>query len=384
MYFCVVKTLSKYSAILLLFLLIFNNLNGLSAKSNDTIIVKNLQIEIKASYGFMLCHHPEMNFFKAHFPLYELSLQQATFGRKSWQSKANYPFVGITFLYSGLGGFKEIGSVYALYPYMSFNCLKSHKNQLNLKLGIGLGILTKVFDAKDNPKNTFIGSHANAAINLMAEYNRFITNRLSISAFIGFTHFSNGARRAPNNGINIPNAGLSAKYFLNEPKPYIPKRNTDNQQYKGWSRENISIYAAFTYSVKDIDEYMGYGKLWSVYAIHLNGLKRLSEMSRLGIGVDVLYDLTDIDVLKHQGIQAKPIEILKPGINVAYEIAFGSTSFLFNVGCHLAGKDMGDGRIYQKIQAMQTINKYIFVTCGVVTHFGWADNFCFGLGYRFN
>ena len=378
------KFFSKYSIILLLILLIFNNLNELSAKSNDTILVKNFQVEFRASYGFLLCHHPEMKYFKAHFPLYELSLQQATFGRKSWQSKSNYPFVGITFLYSGLGGFDEIGRVFALYPYMTFNCLKSHKNQLNFKLGIGLGILTKVFDAQTNPKNTFIGSHANAAINLMAEYNRFITNRLSVSAFVSFTHFSNGARHAPNNGINIVHAGVSTKYFINEPQKYIPRQNIGNQQYKDWSWDNISLYAAFTYAVKDIDEYMGYGRIWSVYALHINGLKHITEMSRLGIGIDVFYDATDFEVLKHKGISAKPIEIMKPGINVAYEIAFGSTSFLFNVGYHIAGKDMSDGRLYQKIQAIQSINKHIYATCGLVTHFAWADHFCFGLGYKFN
>lgn len=351
--------------------------NILSAKTNDTIFVPNLQVELRGSYGFMICHHEEMHYFVSHFPIYELSIQQATFGRKSWQSKSNYPFVGITFLYSDLGGFKEVGSVYALYPYMAFNCLKSPKNQINLKIGIGLGLITNHYDPKTNYKNTFIGSHANAAINLMAEYNRFITKRLSLSVFVSFSHFSNGARRAPNKGINIAHAGLSAKYFLNEPRHHIPKQNVE-------IKKNFSFYFAFTYSIKDIDEFKGYGKNWSVYALHVNAMKRLTEMSKLGMGIDVSYDLTDFEVLKHKGFQANSIEILKPGVNVAYEICFGSTSFLINIGCHLAGKDMSEGYIYQKIQAMQNITKHIYATCGLVTHFGKADNFCFGLGYRIN
>lgn len=356
-----------------LFILLISN--TLSANSNDTVLVKNFQVEIRASYGFLICHHPEMKYFKAHFPIYEMTLQQATFGRKSWQSKSNYPFVGITFLYSDLGGFKEVGSVYALYPFMAFNCLKSHKNQINLKLGIGLGVLTNHFDAKTNPKNTFIGSYANAAINMTAEYNRFITNRLSLSGFIAFTHFSNGARKAPNKGINIAHAGISAKYFINEPHRYIPKQTTE-------IKRDISITVSLTYSIKDIDEYMGYNRNWPVYTLHVNGLKRFTEISKFGFGVDVFYDKTDFEVLKFKGISAKPIEILKPGINIAYEMCFGSTSFMINVGCHITGKEMGEGRIYQKILAIQNITKHVFATCGLITHFGWADNFSFGLGYR--
>ena len=384
MYFCAMKFFSGNIVLTLLFLLIFNGLNEVSAKTNDTILVKNFQVEIRSSYGFMICHHQEMKIFKSHFPLFELSIQQATFGRKSWQSKSNYPAVGVSFLYSGLGNFKEIGSVYALYPYITFNCLKSVKNQLNLKAGIGFGYLTTTYDAKTNPKNTFIGSHANAAISLAVEYNRQITNRLSASVFIGFTHFSNGARRAPNNGINIAHAGISAKYFINQPATRLPRQNNDNKQYKSWKWENISFYAAFTYSFKDTDEYMGYGKSWSVYNLQLNAFKRLTEMSKLGIGFDLVYDQTDKVVLDFKEISYTDVELIKPGLNIAYEIAFGSSSFVINVGYHLAGKDMSEGHLYQKINALQKISKHIFATCGLTTHFGWADYFGFGLGYRFN
>lgn len=375
------KFLLRHSIFLFLFLLIFNSL---LAKTNDTILVRNFQIELRPSYGLLLCHHPEMKYFKAHFPMYEISIQQVTFGRKSWQSRSNYPTVGISLLYSDLGGFKEVGEVYAAYPFISFNCLKSQRNQLNIKLGIGYGYLTNHFDAKTNPKNTFIGSHSNAAISISAEYNRFITNRLSLAAFMGFAHFSNGARVSPNKGINIVHAGINAKYFLSEPKKHIATQPKDNQQYKPWISRNMSYYFAFTYAIKGINEYVGYDKQWGVYNLHVNCLKRVTEMSKFGIGFDLVYDMTDIEVLKTQEIPYTPIDIFKPGVNLAYEIAFGSSSFLVNFGYHIAGKEMGEGRIYQKLCAQQSITKHLFATCALVTHFGWADNFYFGLGYRIN
>ncbi|MBP5643919.1 MAG: acyloxyacyl hydrolase [Bacteroidales bacterium] len=357
-------------------------INNLSAKSNDTIIEPNLQIEFRASYGFTICHHPEMKVFSTHFPIFELNVKQVTFGRKSWQSKANYPSVGLSFLYTGIGEMPEIGRAFALVPHITFNCLKSQKNQINFNLGIGVGYLTKTFDPKTNPKNTFIGSHFNAAINISAEYSRMITNRFGMSAFIGLTHFSNGSSRTPNNGLNIAHAGIAAKYFINEPKQRIPKQPSDNQQYKSWDKQNLSLYLALTYSRKDIDEYLGYGRSWSAYNIQINALKRLTEMSKVGVGFDLVYDCTDKEVLRHKDIEFTDFEILKPGINAAYELALGHTAFIFNFGCHVGGKDLCEGRIYQKFNMTQDIWKGIFATISLTTHWGWADYIGFGIGYK--
>jgi len=367
---------------ILLILLIFSNIEKSSAKNNDTIFVNNIQVELRTSYGFILCHHTEMNYFRAHFPAFELSVQQATFGRKYWQSRLNYPAIGFTLFYSELGGMPEIGRAFALYPHISFNFLKSKKNQLNLKLGVGVSYVTEKYEAKTNPKNTFVGSNFNAALAASFEYNRMITNRLSLSLFAGLTHFSNGATRAPNNGLNIAHGGISAKYFISEPQAKIPKQHTDNQRFKKWSKENLSLYTAITYSKKDIDEFMGYGMSWSVYHFQINALKRCGEISKLGLGFDLVYDQTDIDVLKHQGIDCEPVEILKPGINAAYELIMGSTSFIFNFGFHISGKEMGEGRLYQKIGIMQSIGNRFFATAVLNLHFGWADYIGFGLGYR--
>ena len=205
-----------------------------------------------------------------------------------------------------------------------------------------------------------------------------------MSAFVGFTHFSNGSSRTPNNGMNIAHAGLSAKYFINEPKQRISRQLTDNKQFKTWEKKNISLLFGFTYSQKDIDEYLGYGMSWSAYNLEINAMKRLTEMSKIGIGFDLVYDCTDKEVLRQKGIAFDDIEILKPGINAAYELSFGNTSFIFNFGCHIAGKDLCEGRVYQKLNITQNIYKGIFATIALTTHYGWADYIGFGLGYRIN
>ena len=361
-------------------MLIINSFDTVSAKSNDTINSRcdkyNLQVEFRPSYGFIITHHPEMQYFRAHFPMFEFSIQNVTYGRSYYQKSFNYPAFGITFLYSDLGNMPEIGCVYAIYPFLRFNLLKSRKNELNFKFGIGPGYLTKIYDAQENPKNTFIGAHLNATIHLSLEYNRFITDRLSLSAFIGFTHCSNGARRTPNNGINMAHAGISTKYFIHEPKERLPQKDVE--------RPKTSFYVAFLYMIKDIDEYTGYNDYFSVYNIQAYYMWRLTKVSKLGVGCDLVYDMTDREVLKFKGIEFNDFEILRTGINVSYEFCFDDTSFFIVAGTHLSGKDLSEGYLYQKICAKQNLTKHFFITCALTTHFGWADFFTMGAGFRIN
>lgn len=354
------------------------------AEGGDTIRDNNLQIELRTSWSFLICHHQVMNIFKSHFPIFEMSIQNVTYGSKTWHQLFNYPAVGVTVIYSGVGGMPEIGSIFGAYPHMSFNFLKSRKNMLNARLGVGVGYATKKWDAHDNPKNTFLGSHVNALFSINLEYSRAVSRRTQLSLYTGMTHMSNASSRCPNNGLNLWQFGLSGRYFLEQPKERLPLETVDNEQFKSWKNNNISWYVSFLYSIKDIDEYMGYGRHWSVYNLQLNVLKRVSQSSKIGGGIDLVYDMTDEAIMELKGTEYKQIEILKPGVNVAYELALKSTSFLFNFGYHVGGKELSGGRIYQKLSLKQNISDHLFLAVGLTTHWGWADYLGFGFGFKIN
>ena len=378
------KILKPFYITLIALSIILGTASESIANDNDTVARANLQIEMRIAYGFNVCHHPEMYRFRAHYPLFELGVQHDTYGNKSWQQLLNYPSVGVTLLYSGLGGFKELGSVISIYPYLKFYFNKGTKNKIALKTGVGIGYLTNKFDPVTNYTNTFVGSHFNAALNIALEYKRMLSDRLSLALNAGLTHFSNGSMRTPNNGLNIMNAGLSACYFIDKPQQLIKREPRNDQTFKSWGKENISYYFSFTYAIKDTDEYLGYGKTWSVYCINANVLKRVSRLSKLGIGIDISYDETDKAVLFKDKIAYRDFELLKPSISVAYELMMGSTSILLNAGCHLYAKEDSEGVLFQKLFLKQNLGERIFITCGLTTHFGWADNFSFGIGYKIN
>ncbi len=342
-------------------------------------LIQNTEIDTRVSYGFYAHHHFEMSSYSAHFPSFELSIQKQTYGKSSWQSYFNYPTIGVTALYSGLGNIDIIGKAYAIYPFINFPFNKSKTNTFGLRFGVGLGYITEKFDLTSKYHNIYIGSNFNAAINIALEYKHYLSNRFKISVFAGLTHFSNGCSNYPNSGINIINAGAGLTYLLTNPHSYIPK-SEDNDNYL--KTIDCEYYIGISAGIKRI-EYNQKENI-GVYHIDFYIMDRISNLSKIGLGFDLVYDATDnISIIDDYGYQRFTfIEMLKPGISLAYELMMGDASFLFNFGYHPYGLDMSFGRWYQKIAMKVDLGNYIYGKITLNTHFGVADFIGFGIGLR--
>ena len=344
----------------------------------DSLLI-NSQIEIRTSYAFFIHHHFEMTSYPAHFPMFELSFQKQTYGKQYWQAYFNYPTIGFSAFYSNLGNIDIIGKAYALYPFINFPLNKSKTNTFSFRMGVGLGYLTNKYHPTENFHNTSIGSNVNAAISLTFEYKRYLSERYKISVFAGLTHFSNGSSTEPNNGLNIINAGLSATYLLKDAEEYIPKQYSQ-QDFKKIKPE---FYIGLSYGTKRILVFQE--NYTSVFNLEFYVLDRISNLSKIGFGLDLVYDATDnIYVKNYYGYNFEPtfLQLLKPGISLAYELLMGDASFLFNFGYHPYGLDMSYGRWYQKLALKVDIGKFIFGKITLNTHFGAADFIGFGIGVK--
>lgn len=342
-------------------------------------LMQNMEIDLRLNYAFFAHHHFEMTGYGAHFPMFELSLQKQTYGNASWQQYFNFPTIGLTAFYSNFGNIDVLGEAYALYPFINFPFNKSKINTFGLRFGVGLGYITKKFDPQTNYHNTSIGNHFNAAISITFEYKRAISERTNLAFFAGLTHFSNGCSYIPNAGINIINAGLSASYMLSNEQTYRYKNVSKNDAFKKIEPE---YYLGLSYGTKRI-EYAQKGNT-SVYDLEFYLMDRFSNLSKFGIGLDVVYDATDNIVLmdEYGNVDYSFIEKLKPSISLVYELLIGEASFLLNFGYHLYGLDMGYGRWFQKLGFKINIGEYLYGKIALNTHFGVADFVGFGLGIR--
>jgi len=342
----------------------------------------NFQLETRIHGGVFLQHHFEMKRFDAHFPMIEISLQRATYGQSQWEALYRYPMIGISYIYADLGNSKALGNAHALFPFINFPLNPDLDNSLNLKLGLGLAYLTNKFHPTENYQNFAIGSHLNAAVSIYFDFRKKINSRSNLILSAGLTHFSNGSMKTPNFGLNILSVSAGYAFFLKKPNPYLSRKLLPElYKFEFDGKKWISTEAQLTTGLKDMSQETGQSHF--VYNLAINALKRISMKSKVGIGFDLTYDASDKDILAQKGISfEKEWDLAKPGVNLAYEMLLDRTSFLFNVGMHLAGAERSEGDIYQKLALKHLFTDQLFGTIALTVHFGKADYIGFGIGYR--
>ncbi len=340
--------------------------------------------EFKMHYGFFASHHLELNIFRSHFPAFEFSIEKATWGKNRWEIVYAYPIIGLSIWYSPLGGFEEVGSAIAIYPFINFPLVKDEKQSLNFRLGVGLSYLTNHFHQTKNYKNFAIGSHLNVAGSLYLEYRRKVSKMITLSAGAGLTHFSNGAMKTPNFGMNLITANIGMTAYLKTPNPQLSNKILPKlYPFEFDGKKSLDFDVSISLGMKDMTQQVG--ERFLVYALTANIFKQVSWKSKIGIGIDLTYDASDKYLLEWNGNPAENNwQILKPGINAAYQLIISRISFVFNFGYYLAGKEKSEGSVYQRLTLRYLFTDQFFAKIAINSNWGKAEYVGFGIGYQLN
>jgi len=342
----------------------------------------NLVLEGKVYYGFIARHHVGMEIYNSHFPSFELSLSKATYGKKFWEQMFNYPWIGISWWYSNLGSSDYLGTVNAIFPYLNFPLVETDRVKIGFRLGAGVGYHNKKFERLDNYKHLSIGTHLNFAGNLMLDFRWHPSERLVVTSGISLTHFSNGAVKLPNYGLNIPGISVGIGYWLqkaNKPihRPlYSPVKPAELDMHR-----IIQFDITGNVGFKNMEAV--FGGRYMVFSVFGNIFKPVSYKSKFGIGFDVSYDASDKLILERSNmIVTNQLSMIKTGFSFAYELEVGRLSFDLNYGFYLSGIDKSDGTVYHKLSMRYDITKHIFANITLKTHWGKADYIGWGVGYK--
>ncbi len=341
----------------------------------------NLLLEGRVNYGFMINHHLEMKIFNAHFPSFEINLGKETYGRERWQSMYGYPFIGISYWYSQMGNSQFLGSANAVFPYVNYPIIRNNKHELNFRVGLGLAYLTECFDRLENYKYIAIGSHVNAAINLMAEYRWRFNPRMNAAVGLALMHFSNGSTKTPNYGINTPSINLAFAYRLSKENTYMNRKVMPSlYTFEFPGTKSIDFSFGATAAVKDMGS--EYGRTFMIYNFSGSVIKQFSFKSSAGIGFDYTYNESDFyfaDLYKIP-YESKS-ELMRLGVGPVYQLSMSKLSYSFGLGFYLKGK-LAPTHSYFKLGLQYQITKGLFANLTLRTHFGQADFVGIGLGYK--
>ena len=248
---------------------------------------------------------------------------------------------------------------------------------LGFKAGGGIGLIEKPYDRVTNFKNKAIGTKLNAAINLTPEARFFYNKKISFTTGLSLTHFSNGAFKTPNLGINITTVNTSVSYRFGN-KLALPPRDSATAPLQ----KKTEFYMIGAIGFKE-NSPPG-GPKYAAYTLSVSAAKIISHKSRISAGLDLFYDSSLREQFGRDSIFNVPASHLsRAGLNVGYELGLGNLYFPVQSGIYMVTKYKEDGFIYSRIGARYTIKEHLIINLTLKTHFGVADYIESGIGYKF-
>lgn len=345
---------------------------------NTSMFDEGLFWEAGFHYGTLWPHSKSLeHLFRSHLSLFQFTAFKSTSGSRNWHQLYGFPDIGLGIMTGDLGYPQVLGRVWAVIPQVRIPVAGTNKLQLTLRHGFGLGYLTRSFDRLENYRNNAIGSHLNIAFMSRLELGVSLGKNMRLSAGVGLMHFSNGAVRKPNKGVNIPLANLGVQWGGRETPP--KKSHADPEEMAGTEQVFYSFSLAGGVSRIDHQDETLYG----AFSLGSSVSIPLSPKRRLGIGADLFLNGADRQILGRE-LPETPSwsRVLKAGIHLGYEQVFGRLDFLLHTGYYLHARQKDHGPIYNRIGFRYQAGRHYTVQLGLKTHVFTASYIELGAGFR--
>jgi hypothetical protein len=284
-----------------------------------------------------------------------------------------HPTFGLGF-YAATFNRPEIGSPYALYGFVDFPFWnKNQKWQWLYSMAMGLSYNFNPYDSEKNPLNTLIGSRQNAYIHFHSRVKHQISNRISFGMGLGFTHFSNGAYRLPNTGLNKISWLLGVEYRTSRDKSVdtdqsLPAYSRKKQSTVYWSNglKNFRPGGAIYWKTG-----FGFSRTWSI-----------DHRYRIGLGTDLFFRSGTPNLTNSMNTKENA---WSSGIYAAWEWVITERLYMpLNIGTYLHDyTENGEKhRLYERIGLRYHINHQIYMGISIKAHLQSADFTEWTIGFR--
>jgi len=348
----------------------------LSAQNEQVSSPGTAEIQGSFHYGFVIAHRPAMiHLQKRHVRGFEIRYFKQTEGTKPWQQLYNFPLLGCTFNYFNFGNEDELGVGFALLPTLKFPLIQRNHLRLTINLGIGIGYATKKWEIDENYKNLAVGSNVNAVVSTGFKARFFTSKRTQLETGIDLTHFSNGAAKIPNLGLNMASINLGLVKYFGERKTF----NRDTIKFEK-SKPEISAYLSFGKKSIDPPDSKPHG----VMVLNVDVHKKITRKSAIGLGAVYFLDTSGRSILEKDSVYKNGLSAnSRVGIHGSYGLVVGDWSGYFQTGVYLYNLIKIDGSIYSKLSLRYAINDHLFACFNLKSHYAKADYFEYGIGYKF-
>lgn len=225
-----------------------------------------LVIGLHGSYGFIIPHSKKIEPLSYSNPFsIELNLALHLTSENIWKYCFCYPRLGAAIHYVDFDNPQEIGSAWAIYPYIEPFIGAGRRLSMAVRFGIGVSYQTTIYDEISNPRNLFFGSHWAFIAMLNASLNYRLTDNMIGRFAFNYNHISNGGTIKPNLGINYPLFGLGIDYILNPYDFEEREKNRDIILNPDRDRFDIAVFFSGRESPR-FDRWFGVYGIWGGYS----------------------------------------------------------------------------------------------------------------------
>ena len=386
--------------ILLFLILSFGSSKGMVSKPDSLEIRKNFSFSAAAQYGRVLATNPYLKTANApgdkyiEFEAVSFQILRQTTGDDLWERDFGYPSYGLGIYSARFIDNNDFGAPIAVYGVFKGPFKRWNKFSFNYESGFGLTFNWHSFNPSQNDYNPSLGAKESVFIDLGINLTYELSRHFDLGLGYSFTHFSNGALKSPNMGLNTFSPKVSLSYTINRvnhplAKPtlpfYIRKTSIDFLVFGGV--KNV------IYPGSDVDTITKYkGVYYPVFGVMTVINRRINNKSKLGIGMTLGYDGSDnsaifVDKGKLEPSEGFHANRLSVSIFPSYELVINKLSVVIQPGFYIIRKQSVNRKpmAYQRLALHYQLNKNLFAGIGLHAYNYHVSDFIeWTMGYRLN
>jgi hypothetical protein len=345
-------------------------------RAQDISNNKKFSIGINYHQGLFVPKNQYINYLiQDKISAFELKLALHPSLQKHWVKQFAVRKFGLGYYQGTLGNSSSLGEIRSLVPFIQFGIKSWDRFQINTDIGVGIAIMSKYFHPVKNYSNKLIGSKFNAHIKFGLEAN-YSFSHFDLTSGIVFSHFSNGARKQPNDGLNIVTGSIGLNYkfgktVLTETKQNNYSKLKDefsllfNQGWKQDNKQDPTIYY--------------------VSNLSLAYTKGINSKQRVGAGIDLFYDQS---VGRGNWVKAPRTSFknrLLQAVFISHELVIDKVSFITQIGFYtLYDIKPTTNPFYNRLGLRYKFSNHFLANFSLKGYLGNSDLIEMGIGYYFN
>lgn len=342
---------------------------------------------------------------KNQTPLYSafaLKYGFGTWGNKWEDYSFGLPYYGIGVYFPRFSYQKEMGDPFSAYIFMGGTIAELNPFlSFNYEINLGASFNWNHYDIFENSDFTALGSSVNVHLAGSGYFNWRLSDKFDLHTGVGLSHFSNGALRTPNHGLNAVSPFVELAYYFDRRDKRSLKdiMNYTSPEFRKSSVHDITVmYTTHTLKIDTAGTGMESKyprKQFNVVGISYSYMQHNTRRFMWGPSIELVYDESinasftgkrdrKTGQYREYYKMAGMMERFSVGLSMKGEIVMPGYTIFANLGYDVYHKDKRTKRIYQIYGGKVNLSDNLFATFSVrSTNVTRSQYLYFSLGYRF-